>query len=225
MLRTGECDQQGLRVGSKSLLPGLGLGGVLCRACPTAAPDAARAQAWGRGRPGERLSTRPRDHAKKLHRRAKATFLCQPSTACLKDCGCGALVFRRHSPARWPASGQPAERGRGWEGRRGGAHRRSRQQVPPGEHLRFGRWFERGRRHPRAKLGVQWVTPDGVKSKTDKALGVRVICFCLFPSQILYFEGGYFYSNRRFQRLTWRGEKVSRVGITKGKKDVSTVVQ
>lgn len=119
MLRTGECDQQGLRVGSKSLLPGLGLGGVLCRACPTAAPDAARAQAWGRGRPGERLSTRPRDHAKKLHHRAKATFLCQPSTACVKDCGCGALVFRRHSPgrgqpvaSRWRGAGAGAGRGK-----------------------------------------------------------------------------------------------------------------
>lgn len=76
------------------------------------------------------------------------------------------IGFQKAQPARWPASG------RGWEGRRGGAHRRSRQQVPPGEHLRFGRWFERGRRPPRAKLGVQWVTPDGVKSKTDKALGV-----------------------------------------------------
>lgn len=45
---------------------------------------------------------------------------------------------------------------------------------------------------PRAKLGIQWLTPDGVKSKADKALGFKVICFFPFLSQILYSECGYF---------------------------------
>lgn len=63
-----------------------------------------------------------------------------------------------------------------------------------------------------------------LKSNTDKALGFQVIWFCFFPLDPLFFECGYFYSIRRFQRLVWRGGKVSRVEIREGKKDVSTVM-
>lgn len=46
-------------------------------------------------------------------------------------------------------------------------------------------WFEKERIPPRSKLGIQWVTPDGVKSKADKVLGFKVVFFlfvCFFFS-------------------------------------------
>lgn len=51
------------------MLPSLGLGGGV---------------GLGRGYPSG-----PRDPAEKLHHRAKATFLCQPSVARVTNCGCG----------------------------------------------------------------------------------------------------------------------------------------
>lgn len=74
---------------------------------------------------GGRLFSGPRDHAKELHHGARATFLCQLSTACTADCGCG----------NWLSEGTASFTGADgdWDGRRrGGANPRSRQQVPLG---------------------------------------------------------------------------------------------
>lgn len=107
-----------------------------------------------------RLFSGLRDHAKKLHQRAKATFLCQPSTARITNSG-WELAFRRHSLLHWGQGG--------WVGREGGEG----ALIPgPGNrfllgHFGFGMGFEKERRRFQGQAGHPVVTPDGVKSKAD----------------------------------------------------------
>ena len=94
------------------------------------------------------------DPEKKLQHRAEATFLCQPSPA-------------RVSPV-WPCESAYRKLPVGLRAAGGAGALITVQATGSPGHLGFGMRFERGRRPPGAELGVQWVTPDGVKSKADK---------------------------------------------------------
>lgn len=82
--------------------------------------------------------------------------------------------FEKAQPALWPA-----ERDLGPEEGEGALITDAGNRFLLG-YFGFGIWFKE-ERPPGAELGVQWVTPDGVKSKTDKGLGFPRDLFLLSP--------------------------------------------
>lgn len=137
-----------------------GFGGFFSGSAPTPQPpphphDAARPGLGGGVGLARGYLPDQQDPEKKLQHRAEATFLCQPSPARVSPVWPFESAYRRHTQ---PVSGPP----------RGPGALITVQATGSWGHLGFGMRFEKGRRPSRAKLGVQWVTPDGVKSKADK---------------------------------------------------------
>lgn len=137
-----------------------GFGGFFSGSAPTPQPpphphDAARPGLGGGVGLARGYLPDQQDPEKKLQHRAEATFLCQPSPARVSPVWPFESAYRRHTQ---PVSGPPG----------GPGALITVQATGSWGHLGFGMRFEKGRRPSRAKLGVQWVTPDGVKSKADK---------------------------------------------------------
>lgn len=112
------------------------------------------------------------------------------------------ISFEKAQPALWPRGTAVGRRGEG-------TNYRSRQQVSLGA---LGIWnvvWEGKGTLAELSWASTGVTPDGVKSKADKAWGFQSDFFFLpFLSQILSFEYGYFYTSQVLKIQSRRGKSL-----------------